>query len=310
MTIEQHQDRGWEKALDPALREAAIEYLRNLAKASHNDANMALSERMLCREIKEKQQGLTAGTLQIPLPVTAIVTIFLAVVSRPYFFAFAAVLIIGISLGAWTALSQQSAGPNGARYQELLRSFLPQGLQNAAKTKTEKRYVEAILQLMPSKSATNRIVPEDVDQTQITQLNDLLDCGRRLEAVSEEISVAFAGQEPGRLDKEHEALKDRIARTTDAQTRATLEQGLALCEERIRRTADLLVMGERVAAQLELTYQAFGAAQGAIAGLRLSSGSATSRAAEQTAEIAATIGRQTAAVEQAVQEVLALRTPG
>ena len=177
---------------------------------------------------------------------------------------------------------------------------MAQALSHVVKTRTERAYCDAALALIPI--ADGYVTPE-LRREQVAGLNELVASGTRLDAVRSEIAAGLSSATPETLRAEIADLQARADRVTDPATRDALARSVALCAERLERAEAMTILTGRVEAEQELVYQAFRMAQSSIASLRVSPVGGSDVGAASVADIAATIGRQTRAVEAAVQEL-------
>ncbi|MBC7806139.1 MAG: hypothetical protein H7145_08315 [Akkermansiaceae bacterium] len=298
----------WIDSLDPALREAAWGYLHGLMKPFPPTGSLSNREHDLRDKLLARSKTLPTDAL-VPRPVIAMVTVFLMVVAHGFAgpFLAAMVLLLGFLLG-YSSYSQEiyrRAG-NENTTKTLVKGFLADALCQVYRTRTEHTYCDAVRELCPRQAGKEGVISADLRREQMTQLNALLDSGRRLDAVRAEIANVLATASVETLRAEADALRQRQEQSSDPGTRSAFAQSLALCEERLRRAESLDSLTERIEAEQELVYQAFRAAQSSIASLRVSPAAAGIDAATGTtavAGVAETIGRQTRAVEAAVQEL-------
>ncbi len=296
----------WVNALAPGLRASARDYLRDAAKEPLDSRKTWVGERALAGALQERIKALPSADAPIPLPVIAMVGVFVSVVSLRFgLFAFAAVVLIACALGLWS----YAQGANHAlalteAYNAVINSATPEALPFIACTRHERAYADAVIGLLPT-TGGGYLSPE-LRLQQMGELAALLESGERLDAVRAEIAAGLSSESPESLRAEADALRARAERAADPDTRAALEQSLALLSERSRRAESLGVLAERIEAESELVYQAFRSAQSSIAALRVSptvAGLDVGGQAGSVAEVAENIRRQTQAVENAVQEL-------
>ena len=296
----------WVNALAPDLREQARGSVRGLLAIPIDSPALGDGEAAHQRELRKQIAALPSRDAPIPLPVIAMVGVFVSVVSLRFgLFAFAAVLLIAFALGFWSyAQGANRALAYDLAYNAVMDQAIPEALPLVARTRHERAYVDAVTGLLPA-SGSDYLSPE-LRRQQMEQLAALLENGERLDTVRAEIAASLASASPESLRAEAEALRARAERTADPATRAALEQSLALLSERVRRAESLTALGERIEAESELVYQAFRSAQSSIATLRVSPTVAGWDAEAQTGSVVGiveTIRRQTQAVESAVQEL-------
>lgn len=307
----------WIDSLDPALREVARGYLRNLLKPLPPKGRLADSEHDLRDDLSEPIKHLSPADAPIPVPIIVMVTFFAAVVGsgmgdgksvpQPNLPLVIGIILAGVILVIWSKTIQRVRRRSVDKATKIIiEAALPEALFRLPLTRTEQAYRDVALELLPDNVGSGTYLSAELRKTQMRQLNALLDSGRRLDGVRDEIASTLKAASPQSLRSEADALRQRIERAADPGTRSALAQSLTLCEERLRRAEALSGMTERIEAEQELVYQAFRAAQSSIASLRVSPAVAGLDGATGTAtvaEVAETIGRQTRAVEAAVQEL-------
>lgn len=299
----------WIDSLDPTLREAARGYLHDLMKPILPSSSLTHPEYDLRDRLQQRIKYLSSADAPIPIPVVVMVTFFASFVAlrTAPFLVVLTILMMGFFAGLWSFAQRENrkvSNENATKavFDSALRAVLP----HVAPTRTERAYCDAVGELFPAQSGTEDYLSSELRREQMLQLNALLDSGRRLDAVRGEIASALAAATPETLRAEADALRQRQERATDPGTRNAFAQSLALCEERLRRVESLSGLTERIEAEQELVYQAFRAAQSSINSLRVSpttAGLDSEFGQTSVTEVAETIGRQTRAVEKAVQEL-------
>lgn len=295
----------WIDSLDPTLREAARGYLHDLMKPILPSSSLTTPEYDLRDRLQQQIKYLPTDEAGIPIPVVAMFTFFAAFIAMrsASFLVVLTILMIGFLVGVWSFAQRENRKlSQKAAFDSALREVL----SHVAPTRTARAYCDAVGELFPTQSATEDYFTNELRREQMLQLNALLDSGRRLDAVCGEITSALAAATPETLRAEADALRQRQERATDPGTRNAFAQSLALCEERLRRVESLSGLTERIEAEQELVYQAFRAAQSSINSLRVSpttAGLDSEFGQTSVTEVAETIGRQTRAVEKAVQEL-------
>lgn len=295
----------WVNALAPDLRDRARGYLRDAAKEPLDSRKTWVEERALAGALQERIKALPSADAPIPLPVVAMVGVFVAVVSLRFgLFAFAAVVLMASALGLWSyAQGASRALAYDIGCAAVIDAAIPGVLPTVARTRHERAYVNAVMGLL---TATGGYLSPELRLQQMEELAALLESGERLDTVCAEIAAGLSSESPESFRAEADALRARAERAIDPDTRAALEQSLALLSERSRRAESLGTLAERIEAESELVYQAFRSAQSSIAALRVSptvAGLDTGGQTGSVADVAENIRRQTQAVENAVQEL-------
>ena len=110
------------------------------------------------------------------------------------------------------------------------------------------------------------------------------------------------------LEAEYGALGRRIDGTTDSIARESLKHSLQMCASRLENARSFAQGVERINAQQEAIVQTLASALSALARMQLTPETHTPLAAHEIAATVAQMNLETSAVEQAVQEVMMLRT--
>ena len=301
----------WVDALDPDLRALAQAYLRDMVSAKPTDFKEWTGERALCQTVQIAIAALPPADAPIPLPVIGMVGIFAGAVAARFPPALWVVIIASLTLALWSyATGVNRKLSRDTAKARILNDAVPDALTHVTRTRTERAYRDAVRELLPKTDTGENYLSSDLRREQMTQLNSLLENGKRLDAVQAEIVAALASGSPESLRAEIVKLRDRESGATDAGAKTALAQSVALCEERLRRAETLAALTVRVEAEQEVIYQAFGMAKGATVSLRLSPTVAAweltnsdPEPSRDVSEIAENISRQTQAVEAAVQEL-------
>jgi len=180
----------------------------------------------------------------------------------------------------------------------------PEVMRNAGKlielSSAERLYCDGVGSLIEAEQALSESVQREI----LSQLNDLLSSYRKLDGPVRQSLAARGSQPIEGLEHEFSELVRRRDATLDAMARATTDQSVNLCAQRLSDARALVPARERAEAQQELILQALASVHASLTRMALAdSVEADVGALQQTV---AQVNRQTRAVEDAVQEVLTL----
>ncbi|MCC2670052.1 MAG: hypothetical protein K0Q72_2523 [Armatimonadetes bacterium] len=195
----------------------------------------------------------------------------------------------------------------GKANQHLTEFVNPEVLRNAGELlalgPAERLYCEGLAALIDAEQT----LPEASQGEILAQLNDLLSSFRKLDGPVR-LSLATRGNQPIEgLEQELSELVRRREATSDPMARATMDQSIALCSQRLADAAALAPAREQAEAQRELILQALASVHASLSRMA-TAGSVTVHA--DVADLQRTVTRvndQTRAVEDAVNEVITLR---
>jgi len=240
-----------------------------------------------------------AGLLALLSPMTLAIGIGMIVFSS---FLLGGILLI--CLGVVAAVWVFGWGNRWARERwcqpDVLRLVLPILSESSP---LERLYGDVLLilkekeNLLGAKRATNLL----------KQLNLLLQNGRLIEEQQQEIRRVGNSQSMSDMERERDRLAARLERAKDEEARETWRQALLLCEAGLARARALEPLRERLDAQETMICQTLASMESAVAGWTLAPVTAVSVTLESVQEAVSGLRRQTAAVEQAVQEVMGRR---
>ena len=204
---------------------------------------------------------------------------------------------VGLNIGfiGWCRRREQRRRYHPA----LLSAVLP--LLN--QTETEQVYVRALLQLTEKAN----LLGETSARSLLSQLKVLMESSEEITHQQKGIQAAMSGQSRTDVEAMRDNLARRVSQAQDSEARETLTQTLALSEARLQRAIALDPLGERLEAQQEMIRQTLSSVGESLAALALAPQTLTGPKLEMVQESLVTILNQTRAVEQAVQEVMALR---
>jgi hypothetical protein len=167
----------------------------------------------------------------------------------------------------------------------------------------EALYCKAVASLIDAE----RALTETAQAQSLAQLNDLLSSFRKLDGPVRQFLAARGGQPIEGLEQELSELVRRRDAQSDPMARATMDQSVTLCSQRLADARALAPAVEQAEAQQELILQAMASVHASFSRMAVAD-SATVHA--DVAELHRTVGQvnqQARAVEDAVNEVIALR---
>lgn len=187
--------------------------------------------------------------------------------------------------------------------------LLQAGIREAARSRAEKLYVDAVLTLVKTDPA--HLGGEGAARDILCQLNALLDGSHVVEKGRAEVRAAQGARPVEELEAEVTALYRQSEAATDSLARATLRQSADIARARLESIRSLSGIAERLDAQQEVVCQTLASVQTALARMRVAPSPAADAAhVQEVSETVSRINAQTRAVEQAVQEVMSLRGGG
>src|SRR5262249_4232261 len=130
---------------------------------------------------------------------------------------------------------------------------------------------------------------------------------RRLEEYRERLAAASGSETVADLEAELADLGRRLGSAADPVAREALEQSSAMCAARLEHARALEPGFERVKAQQEVILQTLASAQASMARARMAPTPVSLPDMQRLQESVLGVNNQTRAVEEAVQEVMALR---
>jgi hypothetical protein len=208
----------------------------------------------------------------------------------------------GLAAGGMAVL----IGTNRRLHRQLTQYVSPDVMRGAAHlvalSRAEKLYCEAVAALIDA----GRTVGEGALKEILAQLNELLASYRKLEAPLQRYRAASASQSVETLEQELAELTLRRDAQEDATARATMDQSIGLCAQRLEHARRMEPAREQAEAQQELICQTLASMQASLARI---AGAGSAPAATEVNELrdsVTAVNRQTHAVEEAVTEVMAL----
>jgi hypothetical protein len=176
------------------------------------------------------------------------------------------------------------------------------GLPVIARSKEEKLYSDLVEELSQASGAT-----EDAARSLLREMNALMGSYRMLEQRYEDGKKAMGNRSVEGLEAELRGLQKRAEAATDPVTREALEQSVQLCRSRIESAKALTLAQERAKAHQEVVLQTLGSVHTAFAHMRNAPNDVYFEA-EQLLETVNDLQSRTRAVEQAVEELMVVRT--
>jgi hypothetical protein len=173
-------------------------------------------------------------------------------------------------------------------------------------SRTEAAYVRSLAALADAAS----LLGESLTQDLLGQLNALAANARSLETQRGQLRTALGATPLSELEQELRELQSRLEHAPDEASRRAIEQSIALCDGRRARAAALAPGVARIEAQQEVIYQTLASVEASLRQMGAAPATdGTAVPAFQVDEIRRSTTEavtQTKAVEEAVQEVVAL----
>ena len=171
-------------------------------------------------------------------------------------------------------------------------------------TPSETSYFESIALILEIGAQLDALTGKDI----LSELNVLIAQARQLQAHRDNLRAAINAESADALVAQREDLRTKLSRTTDEAARQAIEQSIELLETRCQVAQTLQPSLERVEAQQEVILQTLASVQSSLARMKVAPDALT---APDLAVIQSSISEvtgQTRAVEQAVQEVMSIRS--
>jgi hypothetical protein len=169
-------------------------------------------------------------------------------------------------------------------------------------TPHETAYMEALTFLAGMGSEVDRSTIRDI----LKELNQLMGQSRQLEKYRDDLQAAMGSASAGDLEAKRADLARRFELTRDPTARTAAAHSLQMLDERIAGANVLQPNLERVEAQLEAISEAFASAQTTMARLKIAPAPVSAPDLESIRQSITEVTGQAKAVEQAVQEVMAV----
>lgn len=170
-------------------------------------------------------------------------------------------------------------------------------------TPVEKAYASLLPTLLSASSALGESAVRDM----LPSLNELLQNARDLEAQRQPLLATVDDTTSVGLMQQRDELARHLEQSTDAVARQTMRQSLELCEARLEDLRQLESHLARLDAQRELISQMLASVQFSLARLQVAPTLMATTDVHELHQSVVHLNQQARAVEQAVQEVTALR---
>ncbi len=151
-------------------------------------------------------------------------------------------------------------------------------------------------------------ISEQTGQDILSTLGTLLEQARYVNNRRERLRKATGAESAAALVDDRERLAERIAKVEDLQARQDLTQSLTMYDERLRNAKELAPLLERLDAQVEVIEQTLLSVQASVSRLQVAPSALTAPDVEEVKRVVSQITAQTQAVEDAVQEVMSIRS--
>ena len=169
-------------------------------------------------------------------------------------------------------------------------------------SRSERAYCETVAILARPETQ----IDEETGRQILADLNALIQHSRHLDAQRVEIERLAGADSISSLQSERDGIAQRIPRTQDEQARTDLEESLALCDSRLENAGQMAPALERLDAQQEKIVQTLASIQSRLARLEAAPAPIMLPQAEEVQQTLKDLTNQTRAVEEAVQEVMAV----
>ena len=203
--------------------------------------------------------------------------------------------------GVWASRATPKSRLAFAMHPEEMRAVFPL----LKLSRAERIYCDALLLLARTETTAET---ERNFRNLLQQLNDLMRNARQLEAQKQSLLPIMGMHSIVQLEAEYGELGRRLDSLSDLVSRQALEQSLAMCAARLQNAKTLKQSLERISAQQEAINQTLASALSAMARIQVAPSMKSDTIAEEIAESVSQMNLQTYAVEQAVEEVMTLRT--
>lgn len=206
--------------------------------------------------------------------------------------------------GTWWTLR---ATPKATLRRAVLLSEMKAVFPLLTLTRAERIYCDALLLL--ARTEADETTSQTLRET-LKQLNTLLQSHRQVEARRLSLLPIMGMNSIPELEAEYGELGRRLDAATDSVTRQSLQQSLQMCANRLENARNLTQSLERLNVQQEAIVQTLSTTLSAMARMQVAPDAQTALVAEEIAATISDMNQRTYAVEQAVEEVITLRTQG
>jgi hypothetical protein len=141
----------------------------------------------------------------------------------------------------------------------------------------------------------------------LSTLNELLDQALYVNGRLDRLQTAASTESVLDLEQERARLAERAEKAEDSEARLDLNQSLAICDERLQNARALEPLIERMDAQREVIEQTMLSVQSSVSRLLVAPAAVAAPDVEEVKRVVSEVTAQTKAVEDAVQQVIALQ---
>ena len=264
-------------------------------------------EQAKVRELLGKRTGKRVG-LQLGLAFGAFPFIIAGAQVADANLPLAALLwIAGLSTSAFSVLAgRRSPDPVSQLRSWLTADEMQAVFSQLSLSRVEKLYCDTLVALAATDSP-----PEDGEseiRKLLPQVNALLAQSRALAERRDAVVAAMGGHSVDALEAEKETLSTRMADSADPAVRESLSAGARICDERLRNAQDIEAAIKRLDAQQEVIAQTLGSVHSSVTRRQTAPLGQSAPALSEMRETVSHINQETKSLEQAVEEVAALRT--
>ena len=171
-------------------------------------------------------------------------------------------------------------------------------------TVSETSYFESIALILEIGAQLDAQAGKDI----LSELNVLIAQACQLQAHRDNLRSAISADSAGALVAQREDLRTKLSRTTDEAARRAIEQSIELLETRCQAAQTLQPSLERVEAQQEVIRQTLASVQSSLARMKVAPDALVAPDIAVIQSSISEVSGQTRAVEQAVQEVMSIRS--
>jgi len=217
---------------------------------------------------------------------------------------------IGAAIGAWNgifwgcfAVGMVQSHRSTRREANIIHADLfTKWIPHLNLSPAERAYCETVALL----AKTETQIDEKTGSQILSDLNALMRQSRRLDDQRAEIERVAGAESISALQAERNRIAERAGSTVDAQARSDLNESLQMCESRLENARQMTPTLERLEAQQERIVQTLASIQSRLARLETAPSTVTLPDAEEVQQTLRHLTNQTRAVEDAVQEVMAV----
>ena len=170
-------------------------------------------------------------------------------------------------------------------------------------SKPERAYLDTVCALA---DAGNNVSDETAREI-LSTLSELLDQATYVEDRSERLRNAASTESVTELEAERGRMAERLASVQDPQAKLDFTHSLQMCDDRLRNARALAPLIERLDAQREVIHQTLLSVLSSVSRLQMAPTAITAPDVEEVKRVVEQVTAQTHAVEDAVQQVIALR---